>query len=427
MSKTLLSTLIASLFAAAPVFAQSADDPMRVQGTGTLGGIYNNTSAKDTAQLGLYQDLGNGALSNVGVQGRNSSTWFQGYGENFGRSDQYMFLRGGMYDVFKAGAYLNDIPHTFSSSAYTPYAGSGGNVLTATFPLSSVPGSTAPANWNQFTLGYDRRDAGGFAEWQKNSPWYFRVDGNQVSFSGTKVGSGANGTSPGNGYTDLAFPTEYKTSNWGVEGGYQSSKATFAARWDYSKFDNANSTLLWTNPYFGNNQLDTTYLPPSNEFNKFTLTGNYRDLPWRSVVSARYTYAKTTADANLAPYALNTGPALVPTIADENNFHGENINQSLALAWTAQPGSGCVDTRVYYYWTKLQNKSDLVEYGNAPTNPLASGLGCGNLEVNGLPSQIVGNCDNELYNYTKNNVGFDVWWKFTRGNRRRLRLGLLQP
>ena len=35
----------------------------------------------------------------------------------------------------------------------------------------------------------------------------------------------------------------------------------------------------------------------------------------------------------------------------------------------------------------------------------------------GTPTQTVGNCENELYNYTKNNVGFDVWWKFARGNR----------
>ena len=226
MSKKLLSTLIASLFAAAPALGQSADDPMRVQGTATIGGIHNNSSASDTAKLDEYQDLGNGALSNVGVQGRNSTTWFQGYGENFGRSDQYMFLRGGVYDVFKAGAYLNDIPHTFSSAAYTPYTGNGGNLLTATFPLAALPTNPPTAGWNSFRLGYDRRDVGGYGEWQKNSPWYFRVDGNQVSFSGTRPGAAANGTSPGNGYVDLAFPQEYKTSNWGVEGGYQSSKAT---------------------------------------------------------------------------------------------------------------------------------------------------------------------------------------------------------
>ena len=416
MSKKLLSTLIASLFVAGPALAQSDDDPMRVQGTATLGGLYNNTNALDNAQLNLYQDLSNGALSNVGIQGRNSKTWFQGYGENFGRNDQYMFLRGGMYDVFKVGAYLNDIPHTFSSNASTPYNGSGGTLLTATFPLGGLP-STPPGNWNSFNLGYERRDAGGYAEWQKNSPWYFRVDGNQVTFNGTKVGSAANGTSPGNGYVDLAFPVEYKTSNWGVEGGYQSGKATFSARWDYSKFDNSNQSLQWTNPFFGGNALDTSYLPPDNTFNKFTLTGNYRDLPWKSVISARYTYAKTTSDVSLAPFALNGSNVYNSTLADQGNFSGENVNQSFALAWTAVPVTS-VETRVYYYWTKLQNHSDEIQYGNAPTNPLASGLGCGNYTPDGgVPSQIVGNCGNDLYNYTKNDVGFDVWWKFMRGNR----------
>ncbi|HTP98232.1 MAG TPA: hypothetical protein VMN56_02825, partial [Casimicrobiaceae bacterium] len=146
MSKKLLSTLIASLFAAAPVFAQSDDDPMRVQGTATLGGMYNNTNAFDKANINLYQDLNNGALSNVGVMGRNSTTWFQGYGENFGRTDQFMFLRGGMYDVFKAGAYLNDIPRQFSTNAYSPYVGIGGNTLTTVFPLTSLPTPQPPPN-----------------------------------------------------------------------------------------------------------------------------------------------------------------------------------------------------------------------------------------------------------------------------------------
>ncbi len=422
MCKKLLSTLIASLFATAPAFAQSDDDPMRVQGTATLGGLYNNTSARDTAKLFEYQDLGNGALSNVGVQGRNSRTWFSGYGENFGRTDQYMFLRGGMYDVFKAGAYLNDIPHELSSSAWTPFAGVGGTVLTATFPLAALP-ANPPTAWNSFTLGYDRRDAGGYAEWQKNSPWYFRVDGNQVKFSGTKVGSASNGTSPGNGYTDLAIPNDTQTSNWGVEGGYQTTKATFAIRWDYSKFENDNSTLQWTNPFFGKNQLDSTYLAPDNTFNKFTVSGNYRDLPWRSVISARYTWAKTTSDFPLGQYALNASGSTVPvgyysTLADESNFNGENINQSIQFAWTASPAPN-FDTRVYYYWTKLQNNSDVVEYGNAPTTPLVSGLGCGNFvnPVTGVPTQTVGNCESELFDYTKNNVGFDAWWRFARAQR----------
>ena len=92
-------------------------------------------------------------MSNVGVQGRNSTTWFSGYGENFCRDDQYMFLRGGVYDVFKSGIYLNDIPRTFSSSAYTPFAGSGGNLLTATFPLASAADQPADSRLELLPAG----------------------------------------------------------------------------------------------------------------------------------------------------------------------------------------------------------------------------------------------------------------------------------
>jgi hypothetical protein len=106
-----------------------------------------------------------------------------------------------------------------------------------------------------------------------------------------------------------------------------------------------------------------------------------------------------------------------PTLPHSDNFNGEHVNQSFALSWTAAPLAG-VDTRVYYYWTKLENKSDIVDFGNAPTQPLASGLGCGNVRgPDNLPTQVVGNCENELYNYTKNNFGFDAYWKFMRGNR----------
>ncbi len=212
--------------------------------------------------------------------------------------------------------------------------------------------------WNSYNLGYERKDAGGYFEWQKKSPWYFRVDGNEVKFDGTKVGSASNGTSPGNGYVSLPIPIQNYTTNAGVEGGYQSGKLTFALRWDYSKFNNSDETLKWSNPFFGN-QLDTTYLAPDNTFNKFTATANYRDLPWHSVIAARYTYAKTTDSVNLATSAVNSQPLVLAnnlTNPDTGTFNGEHVNQSFALTWTALPTS-TVESRVHYYWTKLENNS----------------------------------------------------------------------
>jgi outer membrane protein OmpA-like peptidoglycan-associated protein len=417
MRKKLLSTLIAGLFVAGPALAQSTDDPLRIQGGATAGGIWTrqNPSAHDTSKLEEYQDLDNGALTSIFLQGRSSTVWFQGYGENFGRSDQYMFLRGGMYDVFKAGGYLNDLPHNFDSNAISPYTGVGTTVLTANFPYLGTGG------WTNFNLGYERRDAGGYFEWQRNSPWYFRVDGNEVKFDGTKVGSAALGTSPGNGYIALPIPVLNYTSNVGVEGGYQSTKATLSLRWDYSRFQNQDPTLMWTNPFFGN-QLDTTYLPPDNTFNKFTVTGNYRDLPWKSVLSARYTWSKTTSDINLPTSAINSNPlnaANNQTLPSQPTFNGEHVNQALALAWTAVPATN-FDTRVFYYWTKLLNNSSNIMYGNYPVQPLPSSLGCGQQPPTPPNANVTwpqGNCEPDLFAYTKYDVGFDAWWRFARGQR----------
>jgi len=416
MGKKLLPTLIAGLFAAAPAFAQSDDDPMRVQGTVTFGGIYNRQNGDDKAKLQEYQDLGNGALSSVGVRGRNSTTWFEGYGENFGRDDQYMFLRGGMYDTFKAGAYLNWMPHDFDTNARSPYNGIGGPLLTGTFP------SLDPTQWGSSNLGYERKDAGGYFEWQKNSPWYVRVDGNQVKFDGTKVGSGSLGTSPGNGYMALPIPVQYSTTNWGAEGGYQTNTATYSLRWDYSHFDNSQQVLSWANPFFGS-LLDTTQLPPDNYFNKATATANWRGLPWNSVIAARYTWAQTTSNVGIPLMQLNsfpTVPANNLTNPDDTVFRGQHVNQSFALGWTAHPVND-VDTRVYYYWTKLQNKSSEIEFGNAPTMPLPSGLSCGNVPPPaGSPAGTAwpgGNCEPDKFDYHKNNVGFDAYWRFARGQR----------
>ena len=66
--------------------------------------------------------------------------------------------------------------------------------------------------------------------------------------------------------------------------------------------------------FFGS-LFDATQLPPDNTFNKFTGTANYRDLPWNSVIAARYTWAKTTSNVNIPATQLNS----FPTVAASND------------------------------------------------------------------------------------------------------------
>jgi MtrB/PioB family decaheme-associated outer membrane protein len=393
MTKRLLSTLIGSLFVAAPAFGQY--DDWRVEGSATLGAIYNSTDdTKDASKQREYRDLGNGVLSNVFVRGRGGQTWFEGYGENFGRDDQYLMLRGGIYDLFKYKIYTDSLRHNFLFNGLTPFAGTGSNSLAATFPQPN------PATWNSIDIGYKRTDSGGYFEWQGLAPWYFRVDANQVKFEGTKIGSGANGTSPGSGFTDLAFPVQYNTRNVTGEVGYNTGNMNLALSYLYSKFENDFTTLAWNNPFFANN-VDTTYLPPDNHYQRVAANATFRGLPWQSTLAARYTWSEGKSDADLAQTVLNgAAPNFFgPTNPNVNHFTGKVKNQTVTLALASHPMQ-TVDTRVYYNYNKRTNDSTDVIYN------LPSTVSCG-----GAP------CENDLFHYTKNNVGFDAYWRFLPKNR----------
>jgi MtrB/PioB family decaheme-associated outer membrane protein len=390
VKQTTLSTLIAGLVAAGTAGAQTVN-PWLIEGAVTAGGIFTEESGRDLSEIDQYKDLNSGVLSDIFIRGRNDKLWIDAYGENFGRSDQYMFLRGGQYDLFKYRIYTNWIPHTFAYQARTPYFGTGTNLLTATFPQPN------PDTWNVFDLGYDRKDTGGFFEWQGTSPWYFRVDGNQVTFDGTRVGAAALGTSPGNGFVDLAFPTSFTTNNVSAEVGYNTRSMQFSANYLYSQFRNDNESFQWTNPFFGS-QLDTTHQPLDNSYQRIGLNGVLRDLPYRSTLAARYTWSKTTNDTDVPLFALHSGGVLAPTFPNTDKFDGDLLNQTFSLSLTSTPVRN-LDTKIYYNWYELDNKSTHLEF--AASSPLSCD----------------GPCTNELYSYRKNNAGIEGIYRFDRANR----------
>ena len=55
------------------------------------------TGPRDEAKAQEYQDVDSGLIGVIDIMGGNRTYYFRGYGENFGRTDQYMFLRSGVY------------------------------------------------------------------------------------------------------------------------------------------------------------------------------------------------------------------------------------------------------------------------------------------------------------------------------------------
>ena len=140
--------------------------------------------------------------------------------------------------------------------------------------------------------------------------------------------------------------------NGRFEGGYTTKAMTFTVNYLASNFNNGLDTVSWNNPFF-NNGVDRTYLPPSNEYQRWSLNGTIRSLPLSSTLAARYTWDQAKSTTNIATSALdtpNTGgtsPFYRATGADSSQFNGNEERQTFTLGWSATPTAG-LDTRVFY-------------------------------------------------------------------------------
>ena len=386
MTKKLLALLIANLFAAAPAFAQS--DDFRMSGSVSVGGInVDDDDAADASKLNEYRDLSSGGLLGFDFLGRSRSYWLNGYGENLGRDDMYINFRGGMYDGFKYRLYYDALKHNFLFGGRTPYNDPNSTRQTTTFPRADT------STWNDLEIGYKRRDAGGYFEFQRLSPWYFRAEANQVTNTGSKIGASSQGTSPGNGNVDLAFPTEYETKNATLEAGYNTKTIHAAISWMTSKFDNDFEKVDWTNGYFSNG-IDSSYLPPDNKYQRIAGNATFRGLPVNSTLALRFTMDELESDATIATQALTTGGAMGTTGPSVPTFNGKVENDTFSATLHSTPMRG-LDTRIYYNYYKRDDTSTHVTFNGT----IATGY------------------ENELFSYKKNNYGIDGYWRFDRANR----------
>jgi MtrB/PioB family decaheme-associated outer membrane protein len=384
MNPKSLCMLVAALFAA-PIAAQESGE-FRLFGTAGIGGMHTDDGdAPDAAKLNEYRDLSSGLLTIFDVKGRGTRHWFDLFGENLGRDDQYVALRGGGYDAFKYRVYSDALRHNFMFNGLTPYAGAGGPVQTTTFPRLN------PATWFSLEEGYKRRDDGGSFEWQRGGPWYVRVDANQLTTSGSKPGSSSQGSSPGNGFVELAFPVQYKTRTASAELGYNTRQMRFDVSWMTSKFENDNDSFSWTNGYLGNGT-DRTYLAADNRYQRLMGNASFRHLPYGTTIAARFTLDELKSSSALpSTFLSGTTGSSTTDVPNASGFSGQVENKTFSITANSSPSKGW-DTRVYYNYRDRDDESTHVFY---------SGAGV----------------ENAPFSYRKQNLGFDAYYRYNRANR----------
>lgn len=401
MERKLIAIIIANLFAGAAWAAEG----MQVTGSVSLGLRHVEDKAQDPSKFTEYRDLDANVINAFDLRIEGDGYHLNGFAENFGADDTYVDIRGGQYGRFKYQLFGNSLRHNFGSGpgAKTPFSGVGTTTLTGTFP------NLNPATWNTFDNSYKREDIGGLFEWSANTPWYFRTDANQVTRKGVKVVAGSLGASPGNGAIDLPVPVDFKTTNLGFEGGFQTRDRHYSLRFDQAKFQNENTLVRWTNPFWGSG-LDFSTREPDNDYWKVSGNAVFKRLPLGSTLGARVSYSKLTNDVPVIGSVLNsTAGAFAATNPNSTSFQGDIRNTTASLSLTSTPADK-VDTRLYWNWIRKDNQSTQMVFSTGGT---AGGntIDCGTLAGVGR------NCVPALFNYRKNNLGAEAGYKVSDANK----------
>ena len=390
----------------------------QVAGSVTLGALASDIKGDNPWRAHEYRDLDDGVLLGFDLRGDFGPWYHNLFGENLGRDDMYVNLRGGRYGLFKYSLSADDVVHNWTFGALTPFRGVGSNNLTLAGPNPSPDIAT----WNRFDYGIQHENRGGFAELTPtvDSPLYFRVTGNRKKTDGLRPVGQALG-SPGGPVFEFPLPIEWTQTDIGGEAGYSSKAMHLSLSYLVSKFRDENDFVRWQHPQVttGSN-MDWSGISSDNELKRIAANAVFRRLPLGSTLALRAT--RTTIENTLpvqtswlsvsvAANGVGTGNVRLAN-PSSTQFEGEIENTSFSAALSSNLARG-LDSKVYYNFYERENNSHHIVF--LPSGP-GSGGGCDFTSPGGV-AVTPARCTTEFLHFEKKNFGVELGYRLGRENR----------
>lgn len=404
MNRALTILALAGLIAAAP----HAPAQLKVTGSVTGGWLGSDVNAYNKFRFEEYRDLSNGPILGADIAGESDTYYLRFFGENIGREDQFLELKGGSYGRFKYSIHNNDIIHHLTSNALTPYSGGiGTNSLTF---VGGAAASTNPARWTPFEYSIKHENYGGTFELQSslNSPFYFRATANQKQTQGIRpLATTAN--TFGGPVVELPAPVDYTTTDVSGEVGWLTKTTHYSINLAYSRFVDHFDTLFFSLPQSAGNLQDQLTLASDNEQWKLGANAMWKKLPLDSTLALRATYSTLKNTLPVRTTWRTTG-VLNTVNASSPLYNGDIIHQTFSGSWTAQPARA-LDSRLYYNYDEKKNHSTEIVF-----TPTAGTTGRCDFNLNGVATAN-NSCTTEAFHYRKHNLGVDLGYRLNRENK----------
>jgi len=279
-------------------------------------------------------------------------------GRNLGLDSRSLSVKYGHQGLFSTFLRYDQLPHLKTDSAFTPFAGVGGEVLTDSGALQPLSLETER-----------KRLAAGFSyllqpQWKVNlMVRQERKDGNDWIGGAIRDGGGGGGGGMAIGQVDSVLmpePIDQTTTDFNASVEYNGERSQWRLGMQGSFFDNEYSYLRWENPNStypawpaGDGQLA---LAPDNQFLQLALSGSHL-LTDTTRVTGLLSAGLMQQDEAFLPYTINgVSPAL-----PRSSLDGEVYVYAAQLGLSARPMSR-LRVNARYRYDERDNQTPQADY-----------------------------------------------------------------
>lgn len=290
---------------------------------------YGNVSGYD--ESGVYPDLGGeGHYAKDGYQ----LNWFA---EDLGLDSRVFEIDGGRQGRF--GFYLgyNELPYRLFDSTSTVFTATSPESLalpSGWVPASRTSGFTAlTASLQPRNIESDRQSLTAGGNFKASSDFSVFVDYRHHERDGIDIVSGSN-------FIQASFlprVLDFETDLVDVGVAYSKGPLNLSLAWFGSFFKNNASSLTWDNPFTPFPGADQGRLAqePDNEFQQFSLSGNYFADSIKSVIAFSVAMGQGEQTDQLLPYTIN--PTIVANSLPRSSLDGKVDTTNYAFTVTSRP------------------------------------------------------------------------------------------
>ena len=436
LSRTVLAASIAAIWLGgqSAAWAQESAEVRSLTRPGNTVELGVGFTSADSFKFGDYtgmNDKGAYLISNVELNHRNEANthYFSLTGLNLGLDSRSLKLQGGEQGNYGLTLEYDEIPKLSLDSYQTPFLNPGSTNLTLPSPWvrgTNTTTGTMPAQINSNMRSFDiktERNSLGFGLTKELAVgWDAVLRIKREKKDGNRLIGAVMGNSGGNPRAALLpEPIDYTTDELEAQLRYTDKKLQLQFAYFGSYFDNANSSLIWSNPFAasvwgfatpGSAALGQIGLPPDNRAHQISAAGGYSITP-DTRVSGSVSLGRMTQNDAFLPYTINAGltsNVSLPRTSLDGRVDTAHVDVKLSSKLTPK-----LHAAAAYRYDERDNKTPQATYRYIGADSQNQALAGSAKERTNLPGsstkqQIEAHLDYHLTTNTKLKFGYDYEW-----------------